>query len=53
MSETVVYRCPDCGSTQVPKLVVRGSGMMDSGVTHRCRSCDSEWADGVSVRRAC
>ena len=53
MSENVVYRCPDGGSTQVPKLVVRGSGMTDSGVTHRCRSCDSEWANGVPVRPAC
>jgi hypothetical protein len=42
MSE-VLFRCPSCGSTETPKLIVRGSGMRASGVSHECRSCNSEW----------
>jgi len=44
MSESQ-YRCPGCGSVETPKLVVRGSGQREAGVSHRCRSCGSEWAD--------
>lgn len=39
----VLFRCPSCGSTETPKLIVRGSGMRGSGVSHECRSCQSEW----------
>ena len=28
-----LYRCPVCGSMETPRLVVRGSGMRDSGVS--------------------
>jgi len=51
MSEAL-YQCPDCGSTETPKLVVRGSGMRDPGVSYMCRACGSEWWDGQSDRRA-
>jgi predicted RNA-binding Zn-ribbon protein involved in translation (DUF1610 family) len=51
MSE-VLFRCPFCGSTETPKLIVRGSGMRDSGVSHECRNCESEWHFDDSDRRA-
>ena len=51
MSEAL-YRCPECGSQETPKLIVRGSGMRDAGLSHQCRACGSEWLDGRSERRA-
>jgi transposase-like protein len=47
-----LYRCPLCTSTETPKLIVRGSGMRESGVSYRCRSCDSEWDVGERQGRA-
>jgi formate dehydrogenase maturation protein FdhE len=48
-----LYVCPECGSTDVPKLVMRGSGRLgESGLSMRCRVCDSEWPDGHAGSRA-
>jgi predicted RNA-binding Zn-ribbon protein involved in translation (DUF1610 family) len=47
-----LYRCPVCGSTETPKLVVRGPGLRDSGVSHKCRACSWEWSGNESERRA-
>jgi len=45
VAEMTHHRCPDCGSTDTPKLIVRGSGVQESGLFLRCRTCGSEWAD--------
>ena len=45
-------RCPGCGSQDTPKLVVRGSGIRESGMSHKCRTCGSEWLGGDAGRRA-
>jgi uncharacterized Zn finger protein len=46
------YGCPGCGSLDVPKLVVRGSGLGESGLDLKCRDCGSEWPDLSSDLRA-
>ncbi len=37
--------CPNCGSTDVPRLIVRGSGAATDGVSLQCRRCHHEWSD--------
>jgi len=37
--------CPKCGSTDVPRLIVRGSGAVTDGVSLQCRRCHHEWSD--------
>ena len=46
---TTQIDCPNCRSTLVPKLVIRGgvwrgSGR-DPGITYKCRWCAYEWAE--------
>jgi formate dehydrogenase maturation protein FdhE len=46
------HRCPHCGSVDTPTLVVRGSGLGETGLFLKCRDCRSEWADHRSDLRA-
>ena len=47
-----LHGCPSCGSTETPKLVIRGSGLCEPGVSHVCRSCGSEWANRQLISEA-
>ena len=40
--------CPNCGSTEEPKLLIRGSGLTGHGWVLRCRTCDRDWSDEVT-----
>jgi len=42
--------CPNCGSSEEPKLLIRGSGMTGHGWVLRCRTCDRDWSDGLTDR---
>jgi len=43
MSEhAVVQDCPQCGSMEVPTLIVRGEP--DERVSLRCHDCGTEWS---------
>jgi uncharacterized Zn finger protein len=49
----VVQPCPQCGSLEVPTLVVRGSNGPEGGVSLRCRDCGAEWTnEGTDQVRA-
>lgn len=37
--------CPTCRSTEVPKLIVRGTGTGSHGTSLKCRRCGDEWSD--------
>jgi uncharacterized Zn finger protein len=38
-------RCPYCGDTDVPHLIVRLGNLESSGLSWRCRSCGQEWSN--------
>jgi transposase-like protein len=44
------YGCPNCGSTDEPRLVVYGSGLTGQDWVLRCRTCNRDWSDFTSVR---
>jgi hypothetical protein len=37
--------CPACRITEVPKLIVRGTGNGNHGTSLQCRKCGHEWTD--------
>ena len=40
--------CPECGSADTPRLIVRGPGSNEDvaeGVVLRCRACQHEWSE--------
>jgi len=39
------HECPACGSTEVPRLIVRGPGAAADGVSLQCRACHHEWSE--------
>ena len=41
-------RCPECRSTDVPRLIVRGTGKPSHGTSLQCRRCGHEWSDDPS-----
>jgi hypothetical protein len=43
--QRMIYRCPECDSADVPKLIVRGSGNASPGISLRCRNCGCEWSE--------
>ncbi len=46
MSESEVFRiCPNCGSHEVPKLIVHPARISGSGASWRCRACNWDWSD--------
>jgi predicted RNA-binding Zn-ribbon protein involved in translation (DUF1610 family) len=52
MVDTPFFRCPDCGSVETPTLVVRGSGLRNTGLTLKCRECGSERPDSRTALQA-
>ena len=40
--------CPGCQATEVPKLIVRGTGKGSRGTSLQCRRCGHEWSDEPS-----
>ena len=49
---TEAHRCPECGSVEVPKLIVRGLGVARHDQSLQCRRCRHEWSD-AGQREAC
>ena len=46
MSELEVFRiCPNCGSEDVPKLIVRSARLDGFGSSWQCHDCDHSWSD--------
>ncbi len=46
MVESEVFRiCPNCGSHEVPKLIVRSARLSLAGASWRCRVCNWDWSD--------
>lgn len=44
MTQSEAFRiCPNCGSDEVPKLIMRSSHINDS--CWRCRVCSFDWSD--------
>jgi len=42
--------CPGCQATEVPKLIVRGTGKGNHGTSLQCRRCGHEWTDEQTWR---
>jgi formate dehydrogenase maturation protein FdhE len=52
MTDREVFRiCPNCGSHDVPTLVVGSSAAADGGISWRCHTCDCSWTDHQSRLR--
>lgn len=46
MSEPEVFRiCPQCGSQDVPKLIVSSARHYEDGSIWECRTCNHHWTD--------
>lgn len=46
MIEPEVFRiCPQCGSREVPKLIVRSARVDRFGSSWQCHSCSFVWSD--------
>jgi uncharacterized Zn finger protein len=41
--------CPICGVTEVPTLLIRGSGLTGHGWVIRCRTCGGDWSESMPV----
>ena len=42
--------CPGCQATEVPKLIVRGTGKGNHGTSLQCRRCGHEWTEEQTWR---
>lgn len=46
MTQSEAFRiCPNCGSEEVPKLIMRSAHMSVNDSCWRCRVCNFDWSD--------
>ncbi len=53
MSEPEVFRtCPQCGSQELPKLIVRSVRVNGYGSNWQCHACRFTWSDSGNDMRS-
>jgi predicted RNA-binding Zn-ribbon protein involved in translation (DUF1610 family) len=53
MREHEVFRiCPNCGSEDVPRLIVRSVRIDGFGSSWECHDCDHSWSDADAHTRS-